>query len=345
MRDLLKELARTRPSTPDVDPARMERDLARIVSMPRFSREWTGAPSFRRLVPVLVAVLVAALAVVLVPSDRSEQLATSPAGWHVMTRQTTLMAVGDPANPYVVRIQSDTDRWLSVERQTTVRQGGGGVVPFSAGDITKWEAAGRPGKARQVGGNHDVRIGPVAAAVSKTNDTGFAVTTVDRLSFDALRTLPTSQIPLQDALRTYISGFDRLPQDEARYRLALLAMDVLAMNTSPEQQLAAYQVLTGLFVRNAEKVPLPNGREGLAGVVPTPPRFQFSNVETQLIIDPKTYSPLMIRDVITTPQHGLAAGTAISSVEFLAMGPTTGEPHVPAGVVVNGEADSPIVER
>ncbi|MBM7857523.1 hypothetical protein [Lentzea nigeriaca] len=41
----------------------------------------------------------------------------------------------------------------------------------------------------------------------------------------------------------------------------------------------------------------------------------------------------------------MAAGTAISSTEFLAIGPTTGEPHIPAGVVVNGKAESPIIER
>jgi hypothetical protein len=244
-----------------------------------------------------------------------------------------------------VRILSVTDRWFSAGSQTTVQQGGGGVVPFSASDMTKWEAAGRPGRARQVGGNHDVRIGPVAMAVTRTSDTTFAITAVDRLGLDTLHTLPTSRIPLENALRTHISGIDRLSQDEARYRLALLAMDVLAMNTTPEQQRAAYQLLTGLFVRNMEKVPLPNGREGLMGVVPTPPRFQFSNVETQLMVDPKTYSPIMIRDVITTPQHGLAAGTAISTTEFLDMEPTTGEPHVPDDVVVNGEVDSPIIER
>ncbi|MEV6240278.1 hypothetical protein [Lentzea sp. NPDC051838] len=345
--DLMKDLARTRPSTPDVDPERMERDLARIVSLPRSShhREWTGAPSFRRLVPFVVAALVMALAIVVVPSDRPEELATTPVRWQVVTRKTELMVVGDAANPYVLRYSFVTDRWLSRDGQTTVRQGGGGVAPFSDADIVKWEAAGKPGRARQVGGNHDVRIGPVAAAVTKTHDADFAISGDDRIRFDALRELPTDQIPLWNALSAMISGFDRLPQNEDRYRLALLAMDVLAMNTTPEQQLAAWRVLGGLFIRNMEKITLPNGREGLSGVVPTPKRFQFTNVETQLIVDPKTYEPLMIKDVITAPQHGLAAGTAISSTEFLSLGPATGEPHIPDGVVVNGEVESPIMER
>ena len=146
MGDLLKDLARTRPSTPDVDPERMERDLARIVSLPRSSvHDWNGAPSFRRwLAPLVVGVAVVAMAVASVPSGPQVLMGTEAEKWHVLSRSTSLMVLGDPGKGYVVRISSETDRWLTPSEQVTISQIGGNVAPFEQKDVTAWEAAGKP---------------------------------------------------------------------------------------------------------------------------------------------------------------------------------------------------------
>ncbi|MFS8100448.1 hypothetical protein LFM09_25295 [Lentzea alba] len=346
MGDLLKDLARTRPSTPDVDPERMERDLARIVSLPRSSyrREWAGAPSFRRLLPLLVAAAVVALAVVAVPSQPPAQMGKGPEKWRVLSRVTSLMVVGDPANPYVVRFASESDKWLAAEGQTTISQVSGTVMPFGPADDEKWKAAGSPSRAPQVGGNHDVRIGPMKPAVRKTNYPDFEIAPGDQMRFDELAKLPATPSALMAKLAD-LNSDPRQSEVDRRYRMALLAMGMMAANVTVEQRFAAYEVLLGLFVRNVEKVTLPNTREGIVGVVPSPKTFQFKDVETQLVLDPDTRMPIMRRDVITTPQHGLAAGTSISEEEFVLLEASNSDPMLPTGVVVNGEVESPIIER
>ena len=60
MEDLLKDLTQAKPPAPEVDPERMERDLARIIAMPRPAKTRI---SVRRFGPVLVAAAVIALTV------------------------------------------------------------------------------------------------------------------------------------------------------------------------------------------------------------------------------------------------------------------------------------------
>lgn len=344
MGDLLKDLARTRPSTPDVDQERMERDLARIVSLPRSSfREWAGAPAFRRLVPALVAVAVVALAVVLVPSEPRQQLGTAPEKWHVLSRLASLMVVGDATNPYVVRFASETDKWLAAEGQTTISQLSATVTPYSHEDGTKWVAAGSPSRAQQVGGNHQVRIGTLRPGVAKTNYPDFQMSNYDRVRFDALGSLPAKPVELKKSLEALIPNYDQTRDVD---RLAALAMGMTAANVRPDQRSAAFELLKGLgAVRELGIVTLPNGRKGTGVALTRPDGFQFSNLETQLVIDEATLLPIIIRNVITTAQYGLPAGTSVSEEEFVVLEATSADPILPEDVVVNGEVESPIIEK
>lgn len=345
MGDLLKDLARTRPSTPDVDPERMERDLARIVALPR-RREWTGAPAFQRRVgPALVAAVVVALAIISVPSDREAQLATGPEKWHVLTRLSSLIVVGDAANPYVVQLSSETDKWLAAEGQLTISQLRGTVSPHVQEDVTKWAAAGHPERARQLGGNHDVRIGPLRPAVSKTNYPDFAMSNYSRFRFDALAALPANPVELKKTLEARVAQ-DNTGQDNPTYRVAVLAMGVMAANVRPDQRRAAFELLKGLgSVRQLDNVKLVTGRKNLAVALPAPPRFQFADLETQLVVNEESLLPIVMRDVITMPQYGLPTGTSVWEEEFLVLETTTADPLLPEGVIVNGEVDSPIIEK
>jgi hypothetical protein len=45
------------------------------------------------------------------------------------------------------------------------------------------------------------------------------------------------------------------------------------------------------------------------------------------------------------PQFGLPAGEPISEEEYLLLEPASIDPIVPQDVVVNGEVESPIIER
>lgn len=332
MEDLMKDLARVKPPTPEVDHERMERDLARITALPRSRSAW------RRFAPLLVAAAVIALVVVLLPKPTPPVQPAAPASWwHVLTEQTALMLVGDPANPYAVRFYSKTDEWLTADSQVLVFQKDGEVVPYTDADHAKWEAAGKPATAPQVAGSHSVRIGPMKPAVQKTNVAGFQLSLHSNVRFDSLESLPADPLELKKALET-ISGKDT-------YKTASLAMGLMSANVRDEQRRAAFELLKNLEgARSLPDVLLPESR--LVGVaIPAPPSFQFSDVEVQLWVKADTGLPHSRSDVITKAQHGLPHGTPISTEVYLLLDKTDIDPIVPQNVPVNGEVESPIVDR
>jgi hypothetical protein len=343
MEDLLKDLAAAKPPTPEVDPARMERDLARILALPR--HRVARLQLVKRFTPLLVAAAVIALVVVLLPQPtRPVQPASPPQWWHQLTRQWSLMVVGGPANPYLVQFEAMTDAWLSANSQITVVQKDGQVVPYSHDDEAKWEAAGKPAVAPQLGGNHAVRIGPMKPAVQKTNVAGFQMSAHSQVRFDALSSLPADPQELKKALEAIIGP--NSPQAERPYRTASLAMGLMAANVSSDQRRAAFELLKTLDgARFLGEVPLRDGRFGIGVGIAAPPTFQFSGVETQLVVSPETGLPMVRREMLTTPQHGLPAGVGIAEEEYLLLDRTDIDPIVPLDVPVNGEVDSPIVAR
>jgi hypothetical protein len=336
MEDLLKDLAEAKPPTPEVDRARMERDLVRITAMPR----QPSARSFKRFAPVLVAVAVIGLVVVLLPKPTEP---VQPAGptkwWHALSRQWSIMIVGDSANPYAVFIDSKTDRWLSANQQVAVVQKDGDVRPFSLErDTDPWEAAGRPTTVPQVGGTHLVRIGPMKPAVQKTDVSGLQMSVHSKARFDSLDSLPANPRELKNALETIV-GKDP-------YRIGSLAMELMASNMRSDQRQAAFELLKTLDgARFLGEVRLNDDRTGIGVAIPAPPTFQFSGVETQLVINPETGLPMVKRDMLTAPQHGLPANSPFSVEEYLLLEQVTIEPIVPQDVPVNGEVESPIIER
>ncbi|GGU20398.1 hypothetical protein [Lentzea flava] len=336
MEDLMKDLARVKPPTPEVDPERMERDLARITALPR--PRSVRLRSLRRFTPLLVAAAVIALVVVLLPKPTQPVQPAAPASWwHVLTEQTSLMIVGDPANPYTVRFHSKTDQWLTADTQVTVVQKDGEVMPYSNDDTAKWEAAGKPATAPQVGGSRSVRIGPMKPAVQKTNVAGFQMSLHSNARFDSFESLPADPVELKNALET-ISGKDT-------YKTASLAMGLMSANVRDEQRRAAFELLKNLDgAHSLPDVDRPEGR--IVGVaIPAPPTFQFSDVETQLWLKAETGLPHSKSDVITTPQHGLPRGTPIATEVYLLLDKAGIDPIVPQNVTVNGEVESPIIER
>ena len=90
---------------------------------------------------------------------------------------------------------------------------------------------------------------------------------------------------------------------------------------------------------------LRDGRSGIGVAIPALPTFQFTDVETQLVINPETGLPMVKRDVITTPQYNLSVPMPIYEEEYLLLDKTTIDPIVPQDVPVNGEVESPIIER
>lgn len=321
MGDLLKDLARTRPFTPDVDPERMERDLARIVSLPRASqREWTGAPSFtRRFGPVLVAfVAVALIVLVVLPSNRSTQLTMPPKWWHVLTRHYLVLAVGDPANPYFMRLVSDTDEYFAPGERVKVSQLSGVVAPRSPDDQTRWVAAGSPNPVPIVSMHHALRIGPMKPGAWKDHNSAFGA------------------IPFAD--------IDKLPADVEGLRTAISRDDAMRLMIGPlrtDQRHAVFALLRDLS-RDMGQVVLPDGRTGVGVALPPVESAQFGLVENQLIVDERTAEPIVQRQVTTTARHGLPAGAAVVMEEYRYLG---ADGQGPPDVTENREVESPIIEK
>jgi hypothetical protein len=338
MEDLMKDLAQAKPPVPEVDRGRMESDLARIVTLPR---ERPARKQFvRRFAPLVVIAAVIVLAVVLLPAPpQPVQPAAPPKWWHELTRQWSLMIVGDPADPYAVHIDSKTDRWLAANQQVTVLQKEGDVRPFPLDrDGNPWEAAGRPETVPQVGGTHSVRIGPMKPAVQKTAVSGFQMSLHSQARFDSLDSLPADPQELRKALETLV-GKDS-------YRIGSLAMELISSNVRDDQRRAAFELIKTLDgARFLGDVTVLNERAGIGVAIAAPPTFQFADVETQLVISKETGLPIIKRDVITTPQFGLPAQMPISEVEYLLLEQVDFEPIVPQDVPVNGEVESPIIER
>ncbi|PWK90651.1 hypothetical protein C8D88_101669 [Lentzea atacamensis] len=324
MGDLLKDLARTRPSTPDVDPERMERDLARITSLPS-PRDWAWAPSFtRRFGPVLVAFAAAVLLVLaILPSDRTRQFADPQPWWHVLTRNTSLLLVGDPANPYVMRMVSDTDEWFAPGRHVKVSQLSGLVAPKSANDDARWVTAGAPMVVPIVGMNHNLRVGQMRPGAWKDD-----ISTFGTIPYEEIGNLFTDVSASGSGVRP-----PREPGQMMRLAIAPLRDD----------QRQALLALLRTSARDLGRVTLPDGRVGV-GVALAPVESQFGTVEEQLVVDERTAQPIVHQQVLTTSRHGLPAGTPIWSEEYLHLGLADGATG-PPDVNAIGEPVPPIVKR
>jgi len=332
MEDLLKDLAQAKPPAPEVDPERMERDLARITAMPRPAKTRT---SLRRFSPVLVAAAVIALAVVLLPRPAPPvQPAAPPQRWHVLTQKWELMIVGEPANPYTVVLSATDERWAGPDSQVDVTQKNGEVAPFTRDDEARWETAGKPTKAPQLGGHGSVRIGPMQPAVRK----------IDGPEPNPFAGLPADPVELKKTLQT-ISG-DKGSPDSLNYQTAMLAMQMMTANISDDRRRAAFEALKTVDgVRLLDRMTLRDGRSGTGVAIPAPPTFQFTGFETQLVVNQETGLPMARRNVLTSPQHGLPVTTPIFEEEYLLLERTTIDPILPHGVVVNAAPESPIIER
>ncbi|GLY48278.1 hypothetical protein Lesp01_19340 [Lentzea sp. NBRC 102530] len=332
----MKDLAGAKPPTPEVNQDRMERDLARIVALPR---EKPARKVFvRRFAPLAVVAAVIALAVVVLPEPSPPVQPAAPGQWwRVLRQQSSLMVVGEPAKPYVVRFDSKTDQWQAGTREIAVVQKDGEVEPFSPDDDAKWEAAGRPEVVPQVGGSRWVRLGSMVPGAKESYVSGLSLTSMywDRLeSFDDL---PADPAGILEKLK---------PEGKSTYQLAELVMAVLVADVRDDQRRAAFELLRSFDgVRYLDRVQLRDERVGVGVAIPAPPQFQFGDVETQFVINPDTGKPIVRRNIITKPQHGLAASTPISEEEYLLLEKTNVEPVLPLGVTVNSEVESPIIER
>ncbi|MET9226872.1 hypothetical protein [Lentzea sp. NPDC003310] len=337
MEDILKDLAQAKPPAPEVDRERMERDLARIITLPR--ERPARKLLVRRFAPLVVIAAVVVLAVVLLPAPPQPVQPAAPAKWwHVLTRNWSMMVVGDPADPYAVFIDSKTDRWSSGNQQVTVSQKDGHVTPFSLDRQNEWEAAGKPETVPQVGGDHLVRIGPMKPAVQKTAVSGFQMSLHSQVRLESLDTLPTDPKELRKVLETVV-GSDT-------YRVGSLAMELMTANVRSDQRRAAFELLKSLDgARFLGDVQVREGRSGLGVVLAAPPTFQYSGVETRFVVDPETWLPVKRSDLLTAPQHGLPAGAPISEEEYLLLEEVNFEPIVPQDVPVNAPVESPIIVR
>jgi hypothetical protein len=321
MGDLLKDLARTRPSTPDVDPERMERDLARITSLPRL-REWAGAPSFtRRFGPVLVAFAAVVLLVLAIrPSDHARQIAQPQPWWHVQTRSNSLLPVGDPADPYVMRLVSDTEEWFAPGRHVKVSQLNGMVAPKSANDDARWATAGAPMVVPIVGMNHNLRVGQMRPGAGKDDISAFGT-----IPYEEIGNLFTDVSALGSGVRP-----PREPGQMMRLAIAPLRDD----------QRQALLALLRTSARDIGRVTLPDGRVGVGVALAPVESPQFGAVEEQLVVDERTAQPIVHQQVLITPRYGLPAGTPIWSEEYLHLG-LTDDASGPPDVSAIGEVVSP----
>lgn len=336
MEDILKDLAQAKPPTPEVDPDRMERDLARIVALPR--ERQVRKRIVRRFAPLAVVAAVIALAVVMLPEpSQPVQPAGSSQWWRVLRQQSSLMVVGEPSRPFVVRFDSKTDQWQAGNREIAVVQKDGKVEPFSRGDNTAWEAAGRPEVVPQLGGSRSVRIGPMAPAVQESYVSGLSLTSAYWERLESFDDLPADPAGMKEKLQ---------PEEKGAYDLADLVMAVMIADVRDDQRRGAFELLRSLDgARYLDRVSLPNGGVGVGVAFPALRQFQFSDVETQFVINPATGKPVLKRNVITTSQHGLPAKTSIAEEQYLLLEGTNAEPILPLGVAVNGGVESPIIER
>ncbi|MFD4641364.1 hypothetical protein ACFWN2_28910 [Lentzea sp. NPDC058436] len=336
MEDVLKDLAQARPPVPEVDAERMERDLARIVALPR---ERPVRKQFvRRFAPLTVVAAVIALVVVaLPPPSQPVQPAAPTQWWRVLRQQSSLMVVGEPSKPYVVRFDSKTDQWQAGKREIAVVQKDGLVEPYSRDDDAAWEAAGRPEVVPQLGGSRSVRVGAMEPAVQESYVTGLSLTSMYWERLESFDDLPADPAGMKAKL---------MPEDKSTYELADLVMAVMLSNVRDDQRRGAFELLRSLDgVRYLDHVRLRNEGEGVGVAIPAPPQFQFSGVETRFVINPGTGKPILRQNVLTTSQHGLSANTAISEEQYLLLEGTNIEPILPLGVPVNGPVESPIIER
>jgi hypothetical protein len=334
--DILKDLAQAKPPTPEVDPDRMERDLARIVALPR--ERQVRKRFVRRFAPLAVVGAVIALAVVMLPEpSQPVQPAGSAQWWRVLRQQSSLMVVGEPSRPFVVRFDSKTDQWQAGNREIAVVQKDGKVEPYSRGDNTAWEAAGRPEVVPQLGGSRAVRLGPMAPAVQESYVSGLSLTSAYWERLESFDDLPADPAGMKAKLQ---------PEERGAYDLADLVMAVMIADVRDDQRRGAFELLRSLDgARYLDRVPLPNGGMGVGVAIPALPQFQFGDVETQFVINPATGKPVLKRNVITTSQHGLPAKTSIAEEQYLLLEGTNAEPILPLGVTVNGGVESPIIER
>ncbi|HUQ61209.1 hypothetical protein [Lentzea sp.] len=338
MEDLMKKLAAAKPRTPEVDPERMERDLVRIIALP-WSRR-SRPQVLRRFAPLLVVGAVIALVVVLLPRPAGPlKPAAPPQWWHVLTQHRMTMVVGDAANPYFVDMDWKNDRWLSFSAEVAVLQKDGEVRTFSIDGNDRWEMAGRPATVPQLGGSRSVRIGPMKPALQKTAVSGFQMSLHSQVRLDSFDSVPTDPAELKKMLENLVGTKDA-------YRIATLAMDLMAANVSDDQRRAVFDLLKTLDgVRFRDDVPMGEAGRGLGVAITAPPTFQFPDVETQLVVNPETGLPVLRRDVSTTPRYGMPAGLPIFEEKYLLLDRTTIDPIVPLDIPVNGEVESPIIER
>lgn len=323
MGDLLNDLRQTRPPAPEVDHDRMERDLARITALPRPGRR-TWASSFgRRFGPVLVAVAAVVLLVLTVlPSDRAEPIAHPGPWWHVQTRYTTLWQVGDPANPYVMRLAYDSDSWFAPGRQVKVDQLNGLAGPRSAEDAAKYEAAGKPNPVPIVDLPLSLRVGPLRPAASSEP----YMPILANVPFEAIAALPADVEGLRKTVKHATDGFS------------------LASSPLRTDQRQALFALLKTMARDLGKVTLPDGRTGLGVAIAPVESFWTGNYEEQLIVDEQTAEPIVLRHVLVAPWANLPAGTVVTSTEFVHLGMTSGVEGPPdAGAI--GKGESPIIRR
>ncbi len=329
MGDVLKDLGRAKPPTPAVDPERMERDLAQILTLPRPQPPGVrrGRVAFRQLAPALAAVgVVALLLLVLLPSGRSQSPAGSGEWWRVQVASSSLTVVGTDADPYVLELRTETSYWLTEQRKLVVNANGH-VGWRSETDLNRWLAAGSPTQVPEVGTPRSVRVGPVRASARETTDGSFASEYV-QLPFTERDRLPSDPAELREVL-TSLTGPDGSP-----YVLARLAMAITATPLRPDQRQAALSLLRTLNgVRDT----------GTGLAVAAPPAGQFTQLETQLVVDHETSQAISIRTVLTSPERGLPAGAAVESEDYNLIGMTRDSPQTPTDVLVNGEPDSPFI--
>ncbi|GLZ33060.1 hypothetical protein Lesp02_52480 [Lentzea sp. NBRC 105346] len=341
--DLMKELAKAKPPAPEVDPVRMELDLTRITSMPRPEppRSWMGAASFRRWsAPILAASFAVALLIgtlVVLPSSNVEVAATDRY-WHAAQHELKLVPVGSADAPYVMVVESDSERWVDVSpeaRGAEIKQLNGQVRPWTPDDVTKWQQAGKPETVPMVDtSGFSLRVGPLKPAVSGWYSHGVELIGGRTLDYDQLRALPGEPAALREAMEQILR--DEKSDESVMQRGLLDRVSRLpALPVRRETRAAAIALLKTLpGVRQVDASTLGFG----AG-----PFEQFKVTEQQLVIDPRTLAAVELRRVLLEPQAGLPAGTVVRSEKYTALEMTNKTPQLPAGVPVNGPLDSPVI--
>ncbi|MFD9702752.1 hypothetical protein [Lentzea sp. NPDC059081] len=333
----MKDLAQARPPVPEVDQDRMERDLARIITLPK---ERPARRQFvRRFAPLLVIAAVVVLAVVLLPAPpQPVQPGAAPRWWHMLSQLNSTMIVGDPAKPYMAYFSSVTEQWVTADSRITVGQKEGDV---SASAITRdrdwWVNTDRPETAPLVGGSRSVRFGPMKPYMQKTTVSGFQMSAHSQVRIDSLDALPTDPAELKKELETIV-GKDS-------YRVATLAMELMTSNIRDDQRRAAFEMLKTLDGMRSLGQTQWRGQDGVGVAIDAPSTFQFTDVETRFVVNPDTGLPIVKFDLTTKPQYGLPADMVVSSEEYLLLDQVDFEPILPKDIPMNGAVESPIIEK